>query len=136
MKSLLIYCNNIFLTIFSLFYSKTGDSNVDPGQVPNGAKCGENEMCLNSVCTSIDNLSKPCNCNGHGVCNQKGECVCYQGYSPPNCEEFTKPTNETEATTILTNETEHGVFFGRGSNENMLGLNLNLLLCKYTYYCL
>jgi len=57
-----------------------GLDTVDPGMVPNGAKCGENKMCINQNCMSIEKLREDgivpeCQgCNENEVCNSKGQC--------------------------------------------------------------
>lgn len=48
-------------------------------------------MCVNQKCIAVDDLraqNKACpfNCNGNGVCNNKGNCHCNIGYSPPYCD--------------------------------------------------
>ncbi|XP_077287628.1 uncharacterized protein LOC143912233 isoform X2 [Arctopsyche grandis] len=75
-----------------------GLNQVDPGLVPDGAKCGEGKMCVNQRCLAVDSLrlevkSKsdqslicPFDCNGRGVCNSLGHCHCDKGYAPPLCE--------------------------------------------------
>ncbi|XP_038219710.1 disintegrin and metalloproteinase domain-containing protein 12 [Zerene cesonia] len=72
-----------------------GLSDVDPGMVPDGAKCGNNMMCLNTRCVPvqsvIDKVAQketavcPSNCSGHGVCNSEGHCHCESGFAPPLC---------------------------------------------------
>ncbi|VVC96259.1 unnamed protein product [Leptidea sinapis] len=72
-----------------------GLSDVDPGMVPDGAKCGEDKMCLNTRCVDVsavlDAMSRressvcPSNCSGHGVCNSEGHCHCDTGFAPPLC---------------------------------------------------
>ncbi|XP_067934583.1 zinc metalloproteinase-disintegrin-like VLAIP-B [Watersipora subatra] len=63
-----------------------GYKNYDPGQVPNGADCGNNSMCVNSKCVPVPERVELCSCNGHGVCNQKLECHCDIGWAPPFCK--------------------------------------------------
>ncbi|XP_054167219.1 zinc metalloproteinase-disintegrin-like EoMP06 [Oppia nitens] len=62
---------------------------IDPGLVPNGAKCGSNSMCINQKCVSVkDFLQKNAcadNCHKNGLCDNKGVCHCYPGFAPPNC---------------------------------------------------
>ncbi|XP_068625731.1 uncharacterized protein Meltrin [Battus philenor] len=72
-----------------------GLSDVDPGMVPDGAKCGDNRMCLNQRCVDVDTVKEaianketavcPSNCSGHGVCNSEGHCHCDAGFAPPLC---------------------------------------------------
>ncbi|XP_059048466.1 disintegrin and metalloproteinase domain-containing protein 19, partial [Achroia grisella] len=72
-----------------------GLSDVDPGMVPDGAKCGENKMCLKQKCVDVESVRKmiarkessviPSNCSGHGVCNSEGHCHCDVGFGPPLC---------------------------------------------------
>nr|XP_026498729.1 disintegrin and metalloproteinase domain-containing protein 22 [Vanessa tameamea] len=72
-----------------------GLSEVDPGMVPDGAKCGEDKMCLNQKCVPVagvvevisqkQNSVCPSNCSGHGVCNSEGNCHCEPGFAPPLC---------------------------------------------------
>lgn len=59
----------------------------DPAMVPNGAKCGEDKVCLNSTCVNVSTLVRPCpNCHGKGVCNTLGQCHCDYGWGPPFCD--------------------------------------------------
>ena len=68
-----------------------GPSVLDPGMVPNGAKCEDNGMCVNQVCTPVKTLPTPCsgtaNCSGpaHGVCNSRNHCHCTAGYGSFDC---------------------------------------------------
>ncbi|CAG9569197.1 unnamed protein product [Danaus chrysippus] len=73
-----------------------GTSDPDPGFVPDGAKCGDNKMCLKHRCVPITEVTAeiarketsvcPSNCSGHGVCNSEGHCHCDSGFAPPLCE--------------------------------------------------
>lgn len=56
--------------------------------VPEGAKCGESKVCYSQKCIAVDILKAKCaNCNGHGVCNSKGNCHCDEGWAPPFCKD-------------------------------------------------
>lgn len=68
-----------------------GLNQIDPGLAPDGAKCGEDKMCVNQTCLSVENLRAagprcPNNCNGNGVCNSLGHCHCKDSFGPPTCE--------------------------------------------------
>ncbi|XP_055606084.1 disintegrin and metalloproteinase domain-containing protein 12-like [Uranotaenia lowii] len=67
---------------------------INPGLVPDGAKCGDGKMCYNQKCMSLNTLrendvGEECanGCSGHGVCNSEGNCHCDKGYGGPYCEE-------------------------------------------------
>ncbi|XP_045780536.1 zinc metalloproteinase-disintegrin-like batroxstatin-2 [Maniola jurtina] len=72
-----------------------GTQDVDPGMVPDGAKCGEEKMCLKQKCVSVTDVRAlmarressvcPSDCSGHGVCNSEGHCHCDVGFAPPLC---------------------------------------------------
>lgn len=84
-NNLLIFASNCHLSSY-LFFS-LGYANYDPGQVPNGAKCADNMMCLNSECVAAPSIPEDtCGCNGRGVCNQRKECHCDIGWAPPFCD--------------------------------------------------
>ena len=56
-----------------------GLDTVDPGLVPNGAKCGVDKICINQKCLSIEKLKEDgrveCeDCTGNEVCDSKGQC--------------------------------------------------------------
>ncbi|KAI8423043.1 hypothetical protein MSG28_014130 [Choristoneura fumiferana] len=72
-----------------------GLSDVDPGLVPDGAKCGVDKMCMKQRCVSVESVMAavaakegavcPSNCSGNGVCNSEGNCHCRDGFAPPLC---------------------------------------------------
>ncbi len=70
-----------------------GLNDVDPGLAPEGARCGEDSLCVNQKCMPVSRLpigplSCPQGCNGHGRCNSKGNCHCDVGFAPPFCLEY------------------------------------------------
>ncbi|XP_072213061.1 disintegrin and metalloproteinase domain-containing protein 18-like isoform X2 [Excalfactoria chinensis] len=71
---------------FDAMYSPT---EADPLLVKDGTKCGPGKVCMNGTCQPHSILNYDCNvqkkCNGHGVCNNKKNCHCYPGWSPPHC---------------------------------------------------
>ncbi|XP_069601170.1 disintegrin and metalloproteinase domain-containing protein 33-like [Ranitomeya imitator] len=65
-----------------------GDSS-DPGLVMTGTKCGDGMVCKDRQCQNASFFEwDKCiaRCNGHGVCNSKGNCHCNAGWGPPFCE--------------------------------------------------
>ncbi|XP_048506843.1 uncharacterized protein LOC105688427 isoform X2 [Athalia rosae] len=74
-----------------------GLNQIDPGLVPDGAKCDNGKMCVNQKCMPVSAsriLSSPgggaCpnNCSGNGVCNSLGNCHCNRGFQPPRCDDI------------------------------------------------
>lgn len=59
------------------------------GLVPNGASCGRDRMCLNQKCVSVyEVLSNdwcPSDCNGNGICDNRGVCHCNDGTIGTSC---------------------------------------------------
>ncbi|KAL9893703.1 disintegrin and metalloproteinase domain-containing protein meltrin isoform 1-T2 [Glossina fuscipes fuscipes] len=69
-----------------------GLQSTDPGLAPNGAKCGDQKMCVDQKCLTIEYLrstgmgkSCPQNCNANGVCNSRGNCHCNVGFTGLTC---------------------------------------------------
>ncbi|KAL7727870.1 hypothetical protein ACLKA6_019437 [Drosophila palustris] len=69
-----------------------GLQTIDPGLTPNGAKCGEQSMCVNQKCMPLDRVRQlgmgsacPDNCNDNGVCNSRGHCHCDVGFGGESC---------------------------------------------------
>uniref|UniRef100_A0A183A863 Peptidase M12B domain-containing protein n=1 Tax=Echinostoma caproni TaxID=27848 RepID=A0A183A863_9TREM len=59
----------------------------DAGMVPDGTPCSHG-MCYNGTCTNVYEIPSriECDCRGQGVCNNRGNCHCNPGFSPPNCD--------------------------------------------------
>ncbi|KAK3539102.1 hypothetical protein QTP86_024036, partial [Hemibagrus guttatus] len=72
------------------FYSEPESDN---GQVDTGTKCGDEKVCSQNQCVTLEAAYKAANCsakcNGHGVCNHKLECSCEPGWQLPYCEKYT-----------------------------------------------
>ncbi|XP_053727938.1 disintegrin and metalloproteinase domain-containing protein 9 isoform X2 [Synchiropus splendidus] len=70
---------------------RLGSDVADPGMVNEGTKCGEDKVCMNFECRSVDVLNFDCDvevkCHGHGVCNSNKNCHCDEGWAPPTCEQ-------------------------------------------------
>ena len=77
-----------FITIKHFFI---GRDHSDPGQVPDGAKCGEDSYCRRSRCVKI-NRPVECDCKGVGVCDQGLQCVYNTRWTPANCSKFETST--------------------------------------------
>ncbi|KAH8267346.1 hypothetical protein KR018_011802, partial [Drosophila ironensis] len=69
-----------------------GLQTTDPGLTPDGAKCGDEKMCVAQKCLPVATvrhrgMGKACpeDCNGNGVCNSKGHCHCDIGFGGESC---------------------------------------------------
>ncbi|KAF1749287.1 hypothetical protein GCK72_025754 [Caenorhabditis remanei] len=75
-----------------VFKSAYGGLNApDPGLVPDGAMCGEEQMCIGQKCQKKEKITKvtaQCldDCNFRGVCNNVGNCHCERGFGGIACE--------------------------------------------------
>ncbi|XP_027697692.1 disintegrin and metalloproteinase domain-containing protein 19 [Vombatus ursinus] len=61
---------------------------LDPGLVMTGTKCGYNHICFEGQCRNTSFFeTEGCGkkCHGNGVCNNKQNCHCFQGWAPPFC---------------------------------------------------
>uniref|UniRef100_A0A914HPN2 Uncharacterized protein n=1 Tax=Globodera rostochiensis TaxID=31243 RepID=A0A914HPN2_GLORO len=65
---------------------------ADPGMVPNGARCGQDSICVDAQCRNASEVlqmvskCQPENCNGKGICNNMGNCHCIAGYGGIACD--------------------------------------------------
>lgn len=59
----------------------------DTGLVSDGTKCGDGKICFDGECSDMSLFTGSCtsDCNGHGVCNNFGNCHCEYGWAPPDC---------------------------------------------------
>ncbi|XP_051829447.1 disintegrin and metalloproteinase domain-containing protein 20-like [Antechinus flavipes] len=60
----------------------------DAGNVINGAVCGHGKICLNKKCVDYSVLNYDCaakKCSFNGICNNKKNCHCLNGWDPPFC---------------------------------------------------
>ncbi|EFO19855.2 reprolysin [Loa loa] len=69
----------------------SGRKESDPGMVPDGASCGQDEMCVDAKCQNrtakvlMAPKCEPASCNNAGICNNMGNCHCDPGYGGPSC---------------------------------------------------
>ncbi|XP_045142796.1 disintegrin and metalloproteinase domain-containing protein 18 [Echinops telfairi] len=70
--------------------SSVNSDGRDYAYVADGTVCGEGMYCLNKTCKEVNLIEHNCNattkCQGNGVCNNVGNCQCFPGYRPPDCE--------------------------------------------------
>ncbi|XP_075413335.1 disintegrin and metalloproteinase domain-containing protein 18-like [Tenrec ecaudatus] len=70
--------------------SSVNSDGRDYAYVADGTVCGEGMYCLNQTCKEVNLIEHNCNatakCQGNGVCNNVGNCQCFPGYKPPDCE--------------------------------------------------
>ncbi|XP_052841835.1 disintegrin and metalloproteinase domain-containing protein 12 [Drosophila gunungcola] len=69
-----------------------GLQTTDPGLTPNGAKCGDDKMCVDQRCLPVEvvrqkGMGTPCpnDCSGNGICNSRGHCHCDVGFGGESC---------------------------------------------------
>ena len=55
----------------------------DPTVAGDGVKCGDSKVCMENKCVPLP--SNNCTCFNGGVCNNKGNCHCPQGFACPYC---------------------------------------------------
>ncbi|XP_038649001.1 disintegrin and metalloproteinase domain-containing protein 12-like isoform X2 [Scyliorhinus canicula] len=59
-----------------------------PDLMSHGTKCGKNKACSDTKCVDVTTFrTEECHkrCNGNGVCNNKDNCHCDDGWAPPLC---------------------------------------------------
>uniref|UniRef100_A0A8C5RIM3 Disintegrin and metalloproteinase domain-containing protein 15 n=1 Tax=Laticauda laticaudata TaxID=8630 RepID=A0A8C5RIM3_LATLA len=60
---------------------------VEEAGTSSGTNCGPHKVCINQRCQEVSSLKLPtCQCNGHGLCNNRGHCHCEPGWAPPGCQ--------------------------------------------------
>uniref|UniRef100_UPI0037E7FB42 disintegrin and metalloproteinase domain-containing protein 9 n=1 Tax=Semicossyphus pulcher TaxID=241346 RepID=UPI0037E7FB42 len=68
-----------------------GSDVLDPAYVNPGSPCGKGKTCLDFQCVNASALLPNLNCDarttchGQGVCNDRGNCHCEDGWGPPHC---------------------------------------------------
>ncbi|KNC31405.1 hypothetical protein FF38_03874, partial [Lucilia cuprina] len=113
---------------------------MDPGLTPNGAKCGDNKMCVDQKCLAIEHLrytgmGKECpeNCNGNGICNSKGNCHCNIGFTGPTCK-MPGPGGSVDSGPA-TNPNSHEAFQRFLYIFFFAVLPIMAAFCFFMYYC-
>uniref|UniRef100_A0A8C6I6Z7 A disintegrin and metallopeptidase domain 6A n=1 Tax=Mus spicilegus TaxID=10103 RepID=A0A8C6I6Z7_MUSSI len=68
-----------------------GTETADAGLVRHGTPCSRDKFCDRGACNgSLSHLGYDCTpekCNFRGVCNNRRNCHCHFGWSPPKCKE-------------------------------------------------
>lgn len=64
---------------------------LDPGMVNDGAKCGNDKICVDARCQERKEVNKTVsqcndNCHWRGICNNVGNCHCANGFGGVACE--------------------------------------------------
>ncbi|KAM9194451.1 disintegrin and metalloproteinase domain-containing protein 18 [Dugong dugon] len=94
------YKNDIKSTVYSYIQghvcmsitigSSVSSDGRDYAYVADGTVCGPQMYCLNKTCKEASSMGYNCNattkCKGNGICNNFGNCQCFPGYRPPDCE--------------------------------------------------
>ncbi|XP_048186480.1 disintegrin and metalloproteinase domain-containing protein 18-like [Perognathus longimembris pacificus] len=61
----------------------------DNAFVADGTVCGPQMYCINQTCRGAHLMGYNCNatekCKGNGICNNLGNCQCFPGHRPPDC---------------------------------------------------
>merc|ERR1719376_386221 len=81
-----IYCDGIDHTRYSTIYELENYENQVPGLVEDFTSCGKDKWCVDNKC--VDFLGTNCSnkCHGNGICNNRGNCHCIDGFAPPYCD--------------------------------------------------
>uniref|UniRef100_A0A8B9Z339 Disintegrin and metalloproteinase domain-containing protein 1a-like n=1 Tax=Bos mutus grunniens TaxID=30521 RepID=A0A8B9Z339_BOSMU len=62
----------------------------DSGDTKKGNLCAPGKVCIDFICLDVSVLGYDCDtkvqCNAKGVCNNKKNCHCDDGFSPPDCK--------------------------------------------------
>nr|XP_033803604.1 disintegrin and metalloproteinase domain-containing protein 9-like isoform X2 [Geotrypetes seraphini] len=93
---------------------------VDETWVHDGTKCGADKLCLDHRCVSVSNLDVACDpkkhCNGHGACNNVGQCHCDIGWTPPDCSHkgLARRLGDMHTTPIYDNSKRNWLLVGVG----------------------
>uniref|UniRef100_A0A1I8MK41 Uncharacterized protein n=1 Tax=Musca domestica TaxID=7370 RepID=A0A1I8MK41_MUSDO len=117
-----------------------GLQSTDPGLTPNGAKCGQDKMCVNQKCLAIEQLRLsgmgrecPEDCNGNGICNSKGHCHCNIGFTGPTCK-MPGPGGSVDSGPA-TNPNSHQAFQRFMYIFFFAVLPFMAAFCLFMYYC-
>ncbi|XP_075148734.1 disintegrin and metalloproteinase domain-containing protein meltrin [Haematobia irritans] len=117
-----------------------GLQSTDPGLTPNGAKCGDDKMCVNQKCLAISRLRMtgmgrecPENCNGNGICNSKGHCHCNIGFTGATCK-MPGPGGSVDSGPA-TNPNSHQAFQRFLYIFFFAVLPFMAVFCFFMYYC-
>ncbi|XP_006970907.1 disintegrin and metalloproteinase domain-containing protein 1b-like [Peromyscus maniculatus bairdii] len=138
-KHILIQVPHTVDWCWSMDASDDETEGADEGYVKDATNCGTHRVCNNFLCEDHSRIMFPSptscsadlSCNGHGVCNDLGNCHCSFGFAPPDCKNegtggsvdsgpITQPSNENPTGDVGLNPNELG--------EKDLALNLKLIV--------
>ncbi|KAL6042483.1 hypothetical protein STEG23_016429 [Scotinomys teguina] len=122
---------------WSMDVSDEDKDTADKGYVKNITNCGKHKVCNNFLCQDDSSFTFPTSCsadqycNGHGVCNDLGNCHCSFGFAPPDCKnEGTGGSVDSGPTSRPSEEHPTGDenLNSNEQNKNDLALNLKLIV--------
>ncbi|XP_073074922.1 disintegrin and metalloproteinase domain-containing protein 18 isoform X2 [Manis javanica] len=105
----------------------------DHAYVADGTICGAQMYCVNKTCKEVHLMGYNCNattkCKGNGICNNLGNCHCFPGYRPPDCDfQIGSPGGSIDDGNVQKSNT---IFIKKGYNaqkNNWLILSFLILL--------
>ncbi|KAH8383474.1 hypothetical protein KR009_008880, partial [Drosophila setifemur] len=116
-----------------------GLQTTDPGLTPNGAKCGEDKMCVNQRCLPVATVRQkgmgracPDDCSGNGICNSQGHCHCDVGFGGESCS---RPGSGGSQDSGPATDPNGSVGFKRFLKVLFFYVLPMIAICSMLYYC-